>query len=230
MFINKIKGFKYPDIDLVRWFFKNNLDTLQNAKVLEFASHNGNNLSLFANYGYNCIGVELDRKNYENAIYNFQKIMKYKKFQFYNQNMLDFAKTSKNIKADVFLIPNVINYISKNDFKNMLLDSKINNLYRSGEETENREGSYFFLKARSIKDHRYGLGKNIGNGSFILNKDEFSGEKNCLCTAYQEHELVDILKKYLNLYDFQVTTSENINIKNNIYIKDSDIIIYGKIK
>ncbi|HEB7542322.1 TPA: class I SAM-dependent methyltransferase, partial [Campylobacter coli] len=209
---------------------KNNLDTLQNAKVLEFASHNGNNLSLFANYGYNCIGVELDRKNYENAIYNFQKIMKYKKFQFYNQNMLDFAKTSKNIKADVFLIPNVINYISKNDFKNMLLDSKINNLYRSGEETENREGSYFFLKARSIKDHRYGLGKNIGNGSFILNKDEFSGEKNCLCTAYQEHELVDILKKYLNLYDFQVVTSENINIKNNIYIKDSDIIIYGKIK
>ncbi|OOX96209.1 flaz protein [Campylobacter coli] len=217
-------------MDLVRWFFKNNLDTLQNAKVLEFASHNGNNLSLFANYGYNCIGVELDRKNYENAIYNFQKIMKYKKFQFYNQNMLDFAKTSKNIKADVFLIPNVINYISKNDFKNMLLDSKINNLYRSGEETENREGSYFFLKARSIKDHRYGLGKNIGNGSFILDKDEFSGEKNCLCTAYQEYELVDILKKYLNLYDFQVVTSENINIKNNIYIKDSDIIIYGKIK
>ncbi|HBK6300712.1 TPA: class I SAM-dependent methyltransferase, partial [Campylobacter jejuni] len=35
-------------MDLVRWFFKNNLDKLQNAKVLEFASHNGNNLSLFA--------------------------------------------------------------------------------------------------------------------------------------------------------------------------------------
>ncbi|HDX3452581.1 TPA: class I SAM-dependent methyltransferase, partial [Campylobacter coli] len=82
-------------MDLVRWFFKNNLDTLQNAKVLEFASHNGNNLSLFANYGYNCLGVELDKENYENAIYNFQEVMKYKKFQFYNQNMLDFAKTSK---------------------------------------------------------------------------------------------------------------------------------------
>lgn len=177
MFINKIKGFKYPDIDLVRWFFKSNLDTLQNAKVLEFASHNGNNLSLFANYGYNCLGVELDKENYENAIYNFQEVMKYKTFQFYNQNMLDFAKTSKNIKANVFLIPNVINYISKDDFKNLLLNLKTNNLYQSSREMGSEEDSYFFLKARSIKDHRYGLGKDISNGSFILNKDEFSGEK-----------------------------------------------------
>lgn len=132
MFISKIKGFKYPDIDLVRWFFKNNLDKLQNAKVLEFASHNGNNLSLFANYNYHCIGVELDQKNYENAIYNFRKIMKYNKFEFYNENMLDFATNFKNLNANVFLIPNVINYISKDDFKNMLLNAKINHLYNYG--------------------------------------------------------------------------------------------------
>ncbi|MMP72688.1 class I SAM-dependent methyltransferase, partial [Campylobacter jejuni] len=37
-------------------------------------------------------------------------------------------------------------------------------------------------------------------------------------------------QKYLNLYDFEVITSENINIKNKVYIKDSDIVIYGKIK
>ncbi|WP_243833022.1 class I SAM-dependent methyltransferase [Campylobacter sp. US42a] len=226
MFISKIKGFKYPDIDLVRWFFKNNLDKLQNAKVLEFASHNGNNLSLFANYNYHCIGVELDQKNYENAIYNFRKIMKYNKFEFYNENMLDFATNFKNLNANVFLIPNVINYISKDDFKNMLLNAKINHLYNYGGGYE----SFLFLKARSIKDHRYGLGKSIGNGSFILNNDEFSGEKNCLCTAYQEYELVEILQKYLNLYDFEVITSENINIKDKVYIKDSDIVIYGKIK
>lgn len=155
--------------------------------------------------------------------------MKYKKFQFYNQNMLDFAKTSKNIKANVFHIPNVINYNSKDDFKNLLLNLKTNNLYQSSREIGSEEDSYFFLKARSIKDHRYGLGKDIGNRSFILDKDEFSGEENCLCTAYQEHELVGILKRYLNLYDFQVITNKNINIKNNVYIKDSDIIIYGKI-
>ncbi|EGK8090174.1 class I SAM-dependent methyltransferase [Campylobacter lari] len=210
-------------MELVRWFFKNKLDTLENAKVLEFASHNGNNLSLFANYDYECIGVELSKQNHENAIYNFKEIMHYQKASFFNENMLDFAKNHQNINADVFLIPNVINYISKEDFKNLLLNSKNNNLY-SG-----KEYAHFFLRARSTKDHRYGLGNKLSNGSFILTNDDFSGEKNCLCTAYQEHELVEILKENLNLYDFKVITSENINIKNKVYIKDSDIIIYGKI-
>ncbi|EAW7430145.1 class I SAM-dependent methyltransferase [Campylobacter lari] len=210
-------------MELARWFFKNKLDTLENAKVLEFASHNGNNLSLFANYDYECIGVELSKQNHENAIYNFKEIMHYQKASFFNENMLDFAKNHQNINADVFLIPNVINYISKEDFKNLLLNSKNNNLY-SG-----KEYAHFFLRARSTKDHRYGLGNKLSNGSFILTNDDFSGEKNCLCTAYQEHELVEILKENLNLYDFEVITSENINIKNKVYIKDSDIIIYGKI-
>ena len=225
MFISKIKGFKYPDMDLVRWFFKNHLYGLKNAKVLEFASHNGNNLSLFANYDYQCFGVELDPTNHQNALYNFKEVMKYKKFEFYNQNMLDFAKNFKNIKADVFLIPNVINYITKEEFQTLLLNSKANKLYGGGGCE-----SFFFLKARSVKDHRYGLGKSIGEGSFILDIDEFSGEKNRLCTAYQEHELVELLQKYLNLYDFEVISSENINIKNKVYIKDSDIVVYGKIK
>ncbi|VEJ07657.1 putative flagellin modification protein FlmE [Campylobacter lari] len=130
MFINKIKGFKYPDMELVRWFFKNKLDTLKNAKVLEFASHNGNNLSLFANYDYECIGVELSKQNHENAIYNFKEIMHYKKASFFNENMLNFAKNYQNINADVFLIPNVINYITKDEFKNLLHNAKQNNLYR----------------------------------------------------------------------------------------------------
>ncbi|EAJ1261905.1 class I SAM-dependent methyltransferase [Campylobacter lari] len=213
-------------MELVRWFFKNKLDTLKNAKVLEFASHNGNNLSLFANYDYECIGVELSKQNHENAIYNFKEIMQHQKASFFNKNMLDFAKNHQNINADVFLIPNVINYITKDEFKNLLQDVKQNNLYQA-----NGGGGYahFFLRARSIKDHRYGLGEKLENGSFILSGDEFSGEKNCLCTAYQEYELVEILKENLNLYDFEVITSENINIKNKVYIKDSDIIIYGKI-
>ena len=224
MFISKIRGFKYPDIDLVRWFFKNHLDHLHNAKVLELASHNGNNLSLFANYGYECLGVELEEKNHKNALYNFKELMQYEKCKFYHQDMREFVRETKDIQADVFLIPNVINYISKDDFKTMLIHSRQNQLYGGGDM------SFFFLKARSIKDHRYGLGQSLGEGSFILQKDEFSGEKNCLCTAYQEYELVEILQKYLNLYDFEVITNENINVKNKNYIKDSDIIIYGKIR
>ena len=50
--LKSIKGFKYPDIELVRWFFKSNLGELAHKKVLELGSHNGNNLSLFAGYDY----------------------------------------------------------------------------------------------------------------------------------------------------------------------------------
>lgn len=63
----------------------------------------------------------------------------------------------------------------------------------------------------------------------MLDDDEFSGEKGLICTAYEEWELVELLQKYLKLYDFEVLTSENINIKDKIFIKDSDIIVYGKI-
>ncbi|WP_276882091.1 hypothetical protein [Campylobacter cuniculorum] len=132
MIIKKLKGFKYPDIELVRWFFKSGLYKLQNEKVLEFASHNGNNLSLFANYDYECLGVELDEKNHQNALYNFSKIWKFKKFSFFHQDMLDFAHESKDIFAKVFLIPNVINYISKDALKNLLQDSRKNRLYAYG--------------------------------------------------------------------------------------------------
>ncbi|MGH2328184.1 class I SAM-dependent methyltransferase [Campylobacter taeniopygiae] len=225
MFIKEIKGFKYPDIELARWFFKNKLNDLKDGKVLEFASHNGNNLSLFANYDYECIGVELSELHYQNAQYNFNHVLKYKKFQFFNDNMLNFAKNFKDICANVFLIPNVINFITREEFKNLLKNSRDNHLYKYG----GGYFSFFFLRARSIRDHRYKLGYTLENGSFILDKDEFSGEKNCLCTCYQEYELVEYLKKYLNLYDFEVISSENINMKNQVCIKDSDIIIYGKI-
>lgn len=226
MFLKDIKGFKYPDIELVRWFFKAGLDKLKNAKVLEFASHNGNNLSLFAGYDYECVGVELDEKNHLNALYNFSQVYKYEKCEFFHQNMLEFAKTQKNINADVLLIPNVINYITKDEFSTLLQDCVKNSLFKQGGGAL----AHFFLRARSVKDHRYGLGKNLHNGSFLLDRDEFSGEKDCICTAYQDYELVELCQKYLNLYDFELITSENINVKNHIFIKDSDIILYGKIR
>lgn len=151
MFIKNLKGFKYPDMEIVRWFFKNKLDTLKNEKVLEFASHNGNNLNLFANYDYECLGVELSKEHYENAKYNFDGILKYKKFKFFNENMLDFAKNYKNLNAKVFLIPNVINFITKNELKTLLLNARKNHLYVYG------GGGFFFFLFKGKKYQRSSL-------------------------------------------------------------------------
>jgi len=225
MIVSKIKGFKYPDVELVRWFFKEGLDKFK-GKVLEFACSNGNNLSLFAGYDYECLGVELDSLNVANANYNFKELFHFEKANFIQADMREFAKDPlrffKSVEFDVFLIPNCLNYISKEDFKILANESRKNKLFK--------DNAYFFLRARSTKDHRYGLGKNLKNGSFILENDEFSGEKNLLCTCYNEYELVEICKEFLGLYDFSILTSENINLKDKIFIKDSDIILYGKIR
>ncbi|TQR33879.1 flaz protein [Campylobacter sp. MIT 99-7217] len=211
-------------MELVRWFFKSKIYELPRKKVLEFGSHNGNNLALFASYDFEVLGVELDEKNVENANYNFKELENYQKCEFFTDDIKHFAQVKKDIKASVFLIPNVINFLSKEEFINLLQNSRKNKLY----EYEN-DFAHFFIRARSIKDYRYGLGKKLDNGSFLLD-DEYAGEKGCICTAYQEYELVELLEEHLNLYDFELITSENINIKDKVFIKDSDIIVYGKIR
>ena len=231
MLVKKLRGFKYPDVELVRWFFKHEIHKVKRKKVLEFGTHNGNNLSLFAGYGFRCWGVDLEGQNIQNARHNFSKIYRFKRAEFVRADMRDFKANAKRIKAGVFLLPNVINYISKEDFKALLSNARANKLYAWGREKGGGEKfSHFFCRARSVRDHRYGLGRRLENGSFELSLDEFSGEKNLLCTAYEEWELVELLRENLNLFDFELITSENINVKNQAFIKDADIIIYGKIK
>ncbi|EHX0500218.1 class I SAM-dependent methyltransferase, partial [Campylobacter jejuni] len=83
MHIKELKGLKFPDNAIIKFFFKNQLHTLQKQRVLEFACSNGNNLSLFASYDYECLGVDLDDENIANANYNFTNIIKAKKFNFF---------------------------------------------------------------------------------------------------------------------------------------------------
>jgi SAM-dependent methyltransferase len=52
-------GLRYPDIDAVRWFFKSGFDQ-ERGSVLELGCGNGNNVALFAEYGWTTVGVERD--------------------------------------------------------------------------------------------------------------------------------------------------------------------------
>ncbi|EAI9960915.1 class I SAM-dependent methyltransferase [Campylobacter coli] len=224
MYIKELKGLKFPDNAIIKFFFKNQLHTLQNQKVLEFACSNGNNLALFANYDYECLGVDLDEQNIADANHNFANVIKTKKFNFFKENILEFPITHPNIEADVFLIPNVINYLTREDFLKLLQLCKENKIYK--------KDAFFFIRTRSIKDYRYGLGEKIAHNSFKITDDDTTGELGCINTLYQEYELVEYLKKYLNLYDFKVLNYESTNVmgKDERLVHDSDIVIYGKIK
>ncbi|AJD06812.1 class I SAM-dependent methyltransferase [Campylobacter lari] len=224
MYLKDLKGLKFPDLAVIKFFFKQELHRKNNQKVLEFACSNGNNLSLFANYDYECIGVDLSKENIDNANYNFKNVIQAKKYEFFNDNILEFPLKNPNINADIFMIPNVINYLLKEDFLKLLKISKENSMYK--------ENALFFLRTRSIKDYRYGYGEKIAHNCFKITNDNTTGELGCINTLYQEYELVEILKEYLNLYDFKVLTYENTNImgEDEKLVNDSDIVIYGKIK
>ncbi|OCX43555.1 flaz protein [Campylobacter ornithocola] len=224
MYLRDLKGLKFPDLAVIKFFFKQGLHQKNSQKVLEFACSNGNNLSLFANYDYECIGVDLNPKNIDNANYNFKEVIKCKKYEFFHDNILNFPLKNPNINADIFMIPNVVNYLLREDFVKLLKISKENSMYK--------ENALFFLRTRSIKDYRYGYGEKIAHNSFKIIDDDTTGELGCINTLYQEYELVEILKEYLNLYDFKVLTYENTNImgEDERLVNDSDIVIYGKIK
>ena len=87
----------------------------------------------------------------------------------------------------------------------------------------------FFLRTRSIKDYRYGLGEELGLNSFKMS-DDSTKELNCINTLYQEHELVQYLRDYLNLYDFTVLNYDSSAVFENRIAFDSDIVIYGRIR
>ncbi|EAK0979616.1 class I SAM-dependent methyltransferase [Campylobacter lari] len=224
MYLRDLKGLKFPDLAVIKFFFKQRLHQQNNQKVLEFACSNGNNLSLFANYDYECIGVDLNQENINNANYNFKEIIQCKNYQFFHDDILEFPLKNPNINADIFMIPNVINYLLKEDFLKLLKISKENSMYK--------ENALFFLRTRSIKDYRYGYGEKIAHNCFKITNDNTTGELGCINTLYQEYELVEILKEYLNLHDFKVLTYENTNImgEDERLVNDSDIVIYGKIK
>jgi hypothetical protein len=220
MIIKGLKGLKYPDEYVIKFFFRENLHK-NSGKVIEFGCSNGNNLSLYFQYDYDIVGIDLAKESIENANYNFKNIYSSSsKFKFISNDMLNFVKENNNISADIFTIPNVISYISKADFIDFLKYSKKNNLYK--------KDAKFFLRTRTKKDYRYGNGKEVSKDSFLIDYD-ITGEQGALCTCYSEYELIELLKKYLNLKDFTISHLDSQNLQNGKLIFNSDIAIWGTI-
>ncbi|MGA1933330.1 methyltransferase domain-containing protein [Arcobacter sp. YIC-464] len=221
MTIKDIKGLKYPDEYMIKYFFKERLFESK-GKVLEFGCSNGNNLSLFYQYDYDTYGVDINEINIKNAKYNFENIYESEgSFTFYSDDMISFVQNNKDLEVDVFMIPNVISYISKEDFIKFLEISVENNIFK--------KGAKFFLRTRTRKDYRYGLGKKVAEDSYLM-QNNITGEEGAICTCYQEYELIDILRKYLNLSNFSINHLDNQNCQNGETILNSDIAIWGDIE
>lgn len=220
MTIKDIRGLKYPDEYMIKFFFKEKLH-INSGKVIEFGCANGNNISLFYQYDYDTIGVDLLQASIDDAKYNFDNIYDSKgNSKFICDDMLSFAKNNKDLNADVFMIPNVISYIKKSEFIEFLEVSRKNNLFK--------KDAKFFLRTRTKKDYRYGLGQEVEDSTFLMT-DDVTGEEGALCTCYNEYELIELLKTHLNLENIVISHLDNQNLQNGRVILNSDIAIWGNI-
>jgi len=216
------KGLKFPDIYIIRFFFKFVQNTqLEHKSVVEFGCGTGNNLYLFNIYGFKTQGVDISEENIKNAIYNFSEVLKAPadSYKFLAGNMTQ-SEVLKELEKpnDVLLLPNVVYYITREEFLTFLKEVK-NILSPKG---------VFFVRFRSPRDGR-SLCLSLQNGKPILKSDR-TGEKDTVQTFYEEYEMVDLLREYLNIHNFKVFHSyAEVEIKGG-KIFNSDIIIWGNFK
>jgi len=153
--ISQLKGLKYPDEYLVRFFFKEGLDK-KRGTVLELGCGNGSNLGLFYQYKYDVVGIDIDSNAIANAEHNFRLIKlgcKLKNdFEFKCAGMSKYLEDKNNTRFDVVTLPSSIYYM---DYKS--IDNVFNLIKKNGNL---KKGSALYIRVRTPRDYRFGKVKS----------------------------------------------------------------------
>jgi len=201
---NKL-GLKYPDHDIIRFFFKNELDK-RRGHVIEFGCGNGNNLELFAEYGWRARGID------NNPIVIGQgKQNKIGKILIW-ADMRDTILTHELITYDVILFPSSLYYLSESDIEMILSNMRV------------KPNCLLFLKMRGYNDYR----RHSYRKSLVIDYEE-TGEKGCTNTFYGLDELVKLLEKYFIVENLVKLNADWENLMRGKVVNNSEIIIWCNI-
>ena len=220
--LKDIKGDKYPDEYFIKFFFSNKLDEMTDLNVLELGCRNGNNLMLPYSFGASITGIDIDQESLDQAKHNFECISKSDKFKLYLKNMRRSIGFIKNLRANVFILPSSVYYVSKLEFIELLDGVMANNVVEND--------SFFYIRVRSKKDFRFGFGERIScEGRYRMPVNSIVGEDNTQVEFYDEYEIVNILIKHLKIREFKVFNIDYQNEHNGDVVLNSDIVIWGRI-
>jgi SAM-dependent methyltransferase len=209
--IPEIRGLRFPDAFVIRHFFKHGLDK-KPGRVIELGSGTGNNLALYQAYGWEVTGVDYDQPSLDEADWNLRG--KAKLIQ------ADLSQGLPKLDGgyDVFLAPNIINYIPKAAAERVLTESRA--LIAAGTPV--------FLSSRLVDDYRYGRGEEVEPDTFRLNITE-TGEGGLLQAFYTAHGLVDMLVRTLGLSERTELMQTFDNVQGGKTVRhNSDLIVWGK--
>ena len=231
--IAEMKGAKYPDEAVMRFFFKEGLHKTP-GRVVEFGCGSANNLALlFLQYGYEVVGVDNSSEALDLAAHNLdlasrpaKGMDRYDDFKTADLINVDIeAAFPMNLigQCDVILFPGIIYYLSRDKLMKLLRRVYINVA---------KEGSWVFVRARGMADYRYKRGMYAEHNGTLLNTPE-TGEEGCRNVCYREYELVDMFRDIFHLENIQVM---DIRFENRMMCQRSkgdqmlnhDIVIYGR--
>ena len=214
--INKLQGMRFPTEAVIRMFYKEELHTFKNKKVLEFGCGSANHLMLFAQYGWQVTGIDYDPDSLKMACHNISVIGE--RGNFYEHD-LSYKLPVLDGGFDVFLAPSCLYYLDKESAINRL--KEVNHYLNPG--------AMIFIQMRLPDDHRNGRGVCVGKDSWILNID-YTGEKGLLNVFYSEHELVELMNKTLGvpLNGLISLKTSYENRQNGLTIRNSDIVLWGR--
>jgi len=224
--ISKIKGLKYPDEFITKFFFKKGLNT-KPGKVLELGCGNGNNLMLFHGYGWDIVGVDIDQKLLQDASYNI-KLM--------NPEGGGSEFIHKDLSEGIDDVLNS-NYIKPNSFSAVILPSVLYYIPRKSAEKVLREvskytipGAFIYLRNRTLRDYRYRRGEEVERNGYRLTLEE-TGESGLLNIFYNEWEIIEMLVENLKLdaETAEILTVEFQSPQRGVRVLNSDIVVWGKV-
>ena len=69
----------------------------------------------------------------------------------------------------------------------------------------------------------------IAKRTYKINFSE-TGELDCLNTFFKENEFINLLKRYFTFSNFKTMKIYAENVQNNLIIKNSDLIVWAKLK
>jgi SAM-dependent methyltransferase len=208
--ITEIRGLKFPDEFVVRHFFKQGLSTRQ-GRVLELGSGTGNNLALYAQFGWELTGVDYDPSALEDARWNLGEAPAL------IQADLSLGLPELDGRFDALIIPNLLCYLTLDQARAVL----------TGLKAHLAPGCHVFVRTRLIDDYRYGRGEKVEADGFRLDTPE-TGEAGLFNRFYTWAGLVGLLDQTIGLTDRQELAVRFDNIQAGRRVPgNSDLVVWG---
>jgi SAM-dependent methyltransferase len=216
--LKDIRGLKFPEECLIRFFFKHGLQNLP-GRVLEAGCANGCNLRLFREYDWETVGIDISRDAVCDAEANFAGMTGAEgPYRFIEHDLTQGLPHDLDGRFECVLFPSSLYYIPRASMIRVLSDAR-----RCA-----RPGAAYYLRMRTLADYRFGRGKSIEHNGFRLTT-EVTGERGAINVFYNDHELVDMLREHLGAdpANMNILHVDYQNVQNDIVVSNTDVVISG---